>query len=187
MRHKMFERERLGPDFEYNTRHGAKGLWKHRTSPERILNAIYTTGEICVTSLNSPIFGEDYKGDLAADEGQGKKYRGAVILYIGTPSYYFQSDCWSSRLPDGRRYATHHGSSSSHDEAWLVPAKSKCLAVYCRVGAMDEDDRYTLRRAGIEIYHSISCFEHKAHLPRPWLNWEDVFPGLALIRDTTLR
>ena len=178
MRHKTFESERLGPYFEYNTRHGAKGLFRHLCRKEALMNAIYTDGEICVTSFASPMFGEAYRGEWACAEAGGRAIRGAAILFVGTPSYVFSTDCWSVRREDGTRYATDHKAASPHDEAWLVPAKAKALAVYLPKGGLSSGDEDTLKRAKILIYRSWELFEAQAHLPVAENPIGDRFPGL---------
>ena len=72
-------------------------------------------GEICVSNI-----GDDQFSIRNTKIG---------LLFHGKPSKTFECDCWSYTKADGTRYATRLESYSNRNESWLVPAKSKLMAV----------------------------------------------------------
>lgn len=82
---------------------------------EAIGNIRNIAGEICVS-------------DIGDDQFSVRKTK-IGLLFQGKPSRTFECDCWSYTKADGTRYATRLESYSNRNESWLVPAKSKILAV----------------------------------------------------------
>ena len=82
---------------------------------EAIGNIKGIDGEICVSNI-----GDDQFSIRNTKIG---------LMFQGKPSKTFECDCWSHTKEDGTRYATRIESHSNRNESWLVPAKSKLMAV----------------------------------------------------------